>query len=82
MTDEEKESQIIELDKSMIEHGDGFIKWEAMELKFSEKYSQKDKKKVLDRIAILKKWAIENNMMQPKLERLKEQGFFQNNKKN
>lgn len=82
MTEEEKESQIIEFDKSMIEHGNGFIKWEAMELKLIENYSQKDQKKVLDRIAILKKWAIENNMMQPKIERLKEQGFFENNKNN
>ena len=69
MTEEEKETQIIEFDKSMIENGNGFIEWEAMELKLIEKYTPKDKKKVLDRIVILKKWAIENNMMQPKIER-------------
>ena len=28
MTEEEQELQMIEFDKSMIEHGDGFEKWE------------------------------------------------------
>lgn len=76
MTKEEKESQILELDKSLIENGQGFIEWEKQETKLMAKYSKKDKDKALKRIEIIRKWAIENDMMKPKIERLKEQGFF------
>lgn len=36
-----------------------------------EKLQRERKRKNLTRIKLLKKWAIENNMMKPKLERLK-----------
>ena len=80
MSEDEKEQQIIELDKSFIEHGQGFIEWEKQELERLKNYSEKEKKRILDRIKIIKKWAIENNMMKPQIERLKEQGFFKKNK--
>jgi|GEM_PF-777533 len=76
MTEEGKETQILDLDKSMIEHGSGFVKWEKQEREWMEKYNEKDKELTLKRIEILRKWAIENNMMKPKMERLREQGFF------
>lgn len=79
MTEDEKEFQIIEFDKSMIEHGEGFIEWEIRELKLTESCNKKLKKKALERIKIIKQWAIENDMMKPKMVRLKEQGFFKNN---
>ena len=60
----------------MIEHGEGFIEWEIRSLKLIESYSQKHKKKALVRIETIKQWAIENDMMKPKMIRLKEQGFF------
>lgn len=70
ITDEQKEQQIIDLDKSTIEHGQGFFEWEKQELKFSTNYSEEEKKKVVKKIEFLKKWAIENNMLKPKPERL------------
>lgn len=76
MTGEEKEQQIINFDKSMIENGQGFIAWEIQELKFLERMGDEAKKKVLSRIDIIRQWALENNMMKPKLERLKEEGLF------
>ncbi|MDD4956283.1 MAG: hypothetical protein PHH49_06095 [Candidatus Omnitrophica bacterium] len=80
MTEEEQEFQIIKFDKSRIEHGEGFEKWEKQEIKLIERCSDGMKKKILDRIEILRKWAIENNMMKSKVERLGGQGFFKNNK--
>ena len=80
MSEDEKEQQMIEFDKSTIEQGQGFIEWEKQQLEWMENYSEKEKKKNLGRIKLIKKWAIENNMMKPKLERLKEQGFFKKSK--
>lgn len=76
MTEDQKEHQIIEFDKSMIEHGQGYFEWEKQEIEFSKNYSDDEKKKVMKRIEVIKKWAIEKNMLKPKLERLKENGFF------
>lgn len=67
---------MFEFDKSTIEHGQGFLEWEKQQLEWMKSYSEKEKEKNLTRIKLLKKWAIENNMMKPKLERLKEEGFF------
>ncbi|MDR4507519.1 MAG: hypothetical protein MRJ65_04665 [Candidatus Brocadiaceae bacterium] len=76
MTEEEKEQQIIDMDKLMIENGQGFIEWEKQELKWLGKMEDEAKARVLRRIELIKQWAIENNMMKPKLERLKEEGFL------
>ena len=76
MTEEEKEQQIVDWDKLMIENGQGFIEWEKQELKWLDKKGDEAYAKVLRRIELIKQWAIENNMMKPKLERLKEEGFF------
>ncbi|MFH1982256.1 MAG: hypothetical protein ABIL58_10445 [Pseudomonadota bacterium] len=76
MSEEEKEQQMVEFDKSTIEHGQGFLEWEKQQLEWMKSYSEKEKEKILTRIKLLNKWAIENNMMKPKLERLKEEGFF------
>jgi hypothetical protein len=76
MTEEGKEQQIVDLDKLMIENGQGFIEWEKQELKWLDKMGDEAKAKVTRRIERIKQWAIENNMMKPKLERLKEEGFF------
>lgn len=78
MTEEEKEQQIVDFDKSMIENEQGFIEWERQELKWLEKMSDEAKEKVLRRIDVIRQWAIKNNMMKPKLERLKDEGFFDN----
>jgi hypothetical protein len=72
MTEEQRDQQIIELDKSLIEHGQGYLEWEKQELEFSRNYTETDKKKVMKRMKVIKKWAIENNMLKPKLERLDE----------
>ena len=49
---------------------------EKQELKRLDKMGDEAKAKVTRRIGLIKQWAIENNMMKPKLERLKEEGFF------
>jgi len=76
MSEDEQDQQLIEFDKSMIEDGQGFIEWEKRELEWMKNYSDEDRRKTLDRIELIRKWAIANNMMKPKMERLKEQGFF------
>jgi hypothetical protein len=78
MTEAEKERQIIDLDKMLIEHGQGFIEWEKQHLYWLNKISDEEKDKILHRIEVIRKWAEENNMMKPKLERIKEEGVFNN----
>ena len=79
MSEEEAEVQIINLDKSMIEHGLGFLEWEKQELRLIEKYNQESKNKVLKRINLLREWAIENDMIKSKLVRLKEHSLLRSN---
>ncbi len=71
MTEEEKRKQIIDMDKLTINR-EGFIKWEKNELKWLDKMGEEAKVNGLRRIELLKQWAIENNMMKSKSERLKE----------
>ena len=72
MTEKEKEQQIINWAKLMIEGGQGFLEWEKQELKWLDELEGEDRAKSLRRIELLKQWAIENNMMKPKFERLKD----------
>jgi hypothetical protein len=76
MTEEEQDLQIIKYDKMAIEHGEGFIKWEKDELNLMQRCSLDERKKLLEKIEIIRQWAVESDMMKPKIERLKEQGFF------
>jgi hypothetical protein len=78
LTEEEKEQQIIDTEKLMIEHGQGFIQWEKQKLEWLDidSMGEEARAKVLRRTELIKQWAIENNMMKSKLERLKEDGFF------
>lgn len=76
MTEDDHEEQLIDFHKSMVEHGEGFIKWEIQQTKIMEQWSDEEKKNTLRRLEIVKKWAIKNNFMKPKFERLSEQGFF------
>lgn len=50
ITKKEVELQILNLDKSMIEHGEGFFEWEKQQKDAIEKYSNKDKQRALRRI--------------------------------
>ncbi len=75
MTEAEEGLQIIHLDKMFIEHGEGFIEWEKKERNIMEKCSDEAKAKISNRIEKIRKWAIENNMMKPLQERLKEKGL-------
>ena len=54
----------------------GFIEWEKKEKELMKECSDEVKEKISKRIEIIREWAIENNMMKPKLERLKEERFF------
>lgn len=80
MTEAEKEEQIIKLDKSHIEHGQGYIEWEKQQISWLDHFDELEKEKGLSRLKILKEWAIENNMMKPKIERLRDEDFFDNSK--
>jgi hypothetical protein len=80
MTEDERELQVINMDQMMIEHGEGFIAWKKREVELMKDYSNEDRIKTLKRIEIIRKWASENNMMKPMMERLKEQDFFDKNK--
>lgn len=71
MTELDLDEQIISFDKMSIEHHPGgFIGWEKQEKDLIEKldYDEAAKKKVLDRIEILRKWATENNLLEPKFK--------------
>lgn len=71
LTDEEQENQIIEFDKSCIENGEGYIKWKERELETLEKVKDKKVRETIQsRIKTIEKWAVENDMMKPKMERL------------
>lgn len=72
MSEKEKEHQIFEFDKSMIEHGEGFIEWKVKELNLLKSMNNEDKEKGLLRIEALRQWAIDNNMMKSKMERLQD----------
>jgi hypothetical protein len=72
MTLDERENQIIYHDKFMIESGLGFIEWEKKELDLLQHFDDDSNKNVLKRIEFLRSWAVENNMMKPKMERLSE----------
>ena len=80
MNETDQELQIIKLDKMFIEHGEGFIEWEKKERELMKECSDEVKEKISERIEIIRKWAVENYMMKPKLERLKEEGFFKKQK--
>lgn len=80
ITEDEREQQIINMDQTMIEHGEGFIAWEKREVELMKDYSHEGRIKTLKRIEIIRKWASENNMMKPMMERLKEQDVFDKNK--
>jgi len=71
LTDEEQENQIIEFDKSCIENGEGYIKWKERELETLEKVKDKKVRETIQRrIKTIEKWAVENDMMKSKKERL------------
>jgi hypothetical protein len=67
ITEDEVERQRNFLDKSMIE-GMGFIEWEKNELRLIERFNTESKNKALERLKVLKLWAIENNKMEPKFK--------------
>ncbi|MBC45192.1 MAG: hypothetical protein CMO08_05250 [Thalassospira sp.] len=77
MTETEQKEQILEHDMMMIENGQGFLEWKKFQLSISKNLSPEGKAELKSRIEKLHQWALENNMMKPKIERLEEEGFFQ-----
>lgn len=77
-TEEEVEQQVLNIYKISIEHGEGFIEWEKQQYKFLEQIlavipqtERADLEKITQqRIEILKRWAVENNFMEPKSKRM------------
>jgi hypothetical protein len=76
LSETDKEVQIIESDKIFIEHGEGFIEWEKKERELIKECNSVVKEKTSKRIEVIRKWAVKNNFMKPKLERITEEGFF------
>jgi len=63
MTSEDVEEQIVRLDKLTIEGGIGFIEWEKEERARIHTYSEEAQAKIRKRIARLREWAEENDLM-------------------
>lgn len=71
MTPEQKELQVLNLDKMSIEHGEGYIIWLENQKKFYQQIGQEEfSENMKKRIVILEEWAKSNNFMKPKFERL------------
>jgi hypothetical protein len=71
ISEEEIEEQIINLDKSLIEHGQGFIEWEKQQIAILDSSKYIDRDKFLSRIDVLREWATENGFTDPIMERNK-----------
>jgi len=66
MTGDEIEDQIISMEKSLIEHGVGFTKWlEQQESNLKLFKMIEFDEAMLNRIDKLRKWAVENNFIEP-----------------
>jgi len=71
MTVDQVEEQIIKLEKSLIENGEGFTKWLEIQERLSRALGQNEfDERMKNRIEILKKWATENNFLEPKEKRM------------
>lgn len=71
LTEEQVDEQIINLDKMSIEHGEGFVQWEKNQKYFLELMGQTEyDERTKNRMEIIRKWAIENNFMESKANRM------------
>jgi hypothetical protein len=67
MTEKQVEEQIINLEKMLIENGEGFTKWlEDQERWYKSIGENEFDKKIKDRIEVLRKWATENDFFESK----------------
>ncbi|MBY5959579.1 hypothetical protein KUV50_15610 [Membranicola marinus] len=71
MTDEQVEEQIINLEKMLIEDGEGFTKWLENQERFLKSPGQSEfDEKMNKRIELLRQWATENDFLESKAKRL------------
>ena len=71
MTEEQVEEQIINLEKMLIENGEGFTKWLENQEKFLKSLGLNEfEDKMKNRIELLRKWATENDFLESKAKRL------------
>jgi hypothetical protein len=71
MTEEQVEEQIINLEKTFIEHGEGFTQWKENQEKLLELLGSEDfDDQMKVRIELLRQWAEENGFMESKSKRL------------
>jgi len=71
MSEEDLKEQSIRLDKSLIEHGEGFIKWLEHQNKILKLTNQQEFSESMKvHIEILRNWAVENDFMESKPKRL------------
>ena len=71
MTELQVEEQIINIEKSLIENGEGFTKWLESQRRFLELTGKNEfSHKMKERIELIRKWAEENNFMESKAKRL------------
>lgn len=71
MTELQVEEQIIKLEKSFIEDGEGFTKWLENQERWLNSFGQNEFDETMkNRIELLRKWATENDFLDSKLKRL------------
>lgn len=64
LTENEKESQIINFEKEMIKHYvGGFSSWKKQQINYAKRYNKKDQKIALKRIKKLENWAKDENII-------------------
>lgn len=71
MTEEQVEAQIINLEKMLIENGEGFTKWLENQETWLKSFGKEEfDDKIKNRIELLRRWAEENGFMDSKVKRL------------
>lgn len=71
MTELQVEEQIVNLEKSLIENGEGFTKWLENQERWLKSFGQSEFDEIMkNRIEVLKIWATENNFLESKAKRL------------
>ncbi len=71
MTELQVEEQIVNLEKSLIEDGEGFTKWLENQERWLKSFGQSEfDEKMKNRIELLRIWATENDFLESKVKRM------------
>jgi len=71
MTELQVEEQIVNLEKSLIENGEGFTKWLENQERWLKSFGQSEfDEKMKNRIELLRNWATKNKFLESKVKRM------------